>query len=41
VPGSVRIPSDADLAGDIKRIFPADVRDAAADEPAEARDLTR
>jgi hypothetical protein len=37
--GAVRIPSDADLAGDIKRIFPADVRDRATDEPQSMVDL--
>ena len=40
-PATVRIPGDADLAGDVRRIFPADVQDAAADEPQQAQDLTR
>jgi len=37
--GAVQIPSDADLAGDIRRIFPADVRERAADEPQSMADL--
>jgi hypothetical protein len=36
---AVSTPSDADYSADIKRIFPADVRDRATDEPQSMRDL--
>ena len=36
---AVQIPSDADYTGDIKRIFPADVRGRTADIPKSMQDL--
>lgn len=38
-PPSVRIPTDADNDAEVKRLFPADLRDDAEEEPKSMRDL--
>jgi hypothetical protein len=38
-PPSVRIPADADNDAEVKRLFPADLRDSAYEEPKSMRDL--